>query len=167
MTASLQRVTTEYDETEDRIRLCGEREDGTAVVVWLTQRLLRRLLPMLLEWLEQQGADMPRADLLLGLAQQAAQAELAPQQPVQAAPDSATWLAQAVDLTRTPGGVGLVFRGDGDGEAATLTLATTPLQQWLGIVHQAYGKAEWPVDLWPEWLREAARPALPQATVLH
>lgn len=167
MAAALQRVTTEYVEAEDRLRLCGECEDGTAVVVWLTQRLLQRLLPMLFAWLERQGDDMPRADVLLGFAQQAALAELAPQLPVQAVSGSAAWLAQAVDVVRTAEAVGLTFKGGEDGEAVALALAAKPLRQWLGIVQQACGKAGWPTAMWPQWMCENAPAALPPAATLH
>ena len=47
--------TTEYIEQEDRLRLVGSFEQGK-VVVWLTLRLLQRLLPLFVRWLEQQQA---------------------------------------------------------------------------------------------------------------
>ncbi len=46
---TLQRITTEYVELEDRILLAGELGNREAVVVWLTQRLLQRLVPVLHE----------------------------------------------------------------------------------------------------------------------
>ena len=61
----LQRITTEFIDSEDRIRLCGECSPQQTVVLWLTQRMLNRLVPHLLNWLEQQtgvsgglGADL-------------------------------------------------------------------------------------------------------------
>ena len=54
MTTTLRRITTEYIEIEDRLRISGEIADAEAVVIWLTQRLLLRLLPLLLQWLDQQ-----------------------------------------------------------------------------------------------------------------
>ena len=41
MTDSLDRITTEYIDTEDRIRLSGQYAGGPAVVIWLTQRLIQ------------------------------------------------------------------------------------------------------------------------------
>lgn len=64
--AELQRFTTEYVEIEDRIRLAGETAPGHTVVLWLTQRLLARLLPHLLQWLEQQTGATIRGDILQG-----------------------------------------------------------------------------------------------------
>lgn len=43
MTDTLQRITTEYIEAEDRIRLAGEAGEKT-MVLWLTQRFLNRLI---------------------------------------------------------------------------------------------------------------------------
>ena len=51
--AELQRITTEFVDAEDRIRLAGEDAAGEAVVLWLTQRLLNRLVAHLCDWLEQ------------------------------------------------------------------------------------------------------------------
>jgi len=41
MTSNLDRITTEYIDAEDRLRLSGKYADGAAVVIWLTQRLIR------------------------------------------------------------------------------------------------------------------------------
>lgn len=166
MSQSLQRITTEYIDLEDRIRLAGEVENAAPVVVWLTQRLLLRLLPALLQGLERQGADTPLAEVLHGFAQQAARAELAPQTPVRAGVGSTAWLALSVDIARTEPAVSLTFRG-ADGQEASLTLAAKPLRQWLSILHDAYIKAEWTLEVWPEWLRECVIPTRQQAVVLH
>ncbi|MBC7859879.1 MAG: hypothetical protein H7Z39_14125, partial [Burkholderiaceae bacterium] len=81
--SALQRITTEYVGVEDRIRLSGRDDaddagDGRTVVIWITQRLLQRLLPVLVEWLERQDGATLRADIARSFAQQAARAELAP-----------------------------------------------------------------------------------------
>lgn len=167
MMQSLQRITTEYIVHEDRVRLSGEVEKNAApVVVWLTQRLLQRLLPALLQWLDRQGAATPRAEILQSFAQQAARAELAPQAPVRAGAGSTVWLALSVDIAQTEQAVSLTFRG-ADGQEATLKLEAKPLRQWLSILHDVYIKAEWPLEVWPEWLRESVIPARQQAVVLH
>lgn len=166
MTSSLQRVTTEYIDLEDRIRLSGEAENAELVVIWLSQRLLRRLLPVLLQWLGRQVDETPRADALQSFALQAALAELSGQKPIQAGADSATWLATSVDISQSDQMVGLTFRGDNQ-QSATLILAAQPLRQWLGIVHGAYLKAEWALDIWPAWLRESRAALTRHAAALH
>ena len=90
--STLQRITTEYVEQEDRIRLSGEFASGDTVVLWLTQRLLHRLVPHLTAWLARQVApassipavEAAHQDIVQGFAQQAARAQLAPEPPVRA-----------------------------------------------------------------------------------
>lgn len=153
---ALERITTEYIETEDRIRLSGEAADGAPVAIWLSLRLLQRLLPALLPLLEGRRSDL-HAGIMQGFAQQAARAELKPQAPVQVRVDSAAWLAFAVDIAPTGQAVTLTFRS-ADGQAAAIALGALPLRQWLGILHDMYVKAEWPLAVWPDWVRESALP---------
>jgi len=162
----LQRITTEYIDVEDRIRLSGRVENASPIVIWVTYRLLQRLVPPLLRWLERQGADLPRAEVLQSFAQHAARAAVVPQAPVRATVDSAAWLARSVDLTQFDQAVRLTFRG-AEGQEATMLLAAKLLRQWLGIIHDGYVKAAWPLDVWPEWLRESSPPTNPQPLVLH
>lgn len=159
--ADLQRITTEYIDSEDRIRLSGELSPQSTVVLWLTQRLINRLLPHLLGWLEQQAGNGAMGELFQGFAQQAAMATLEQQPPVQSAPQSQALLVQAVNLAAAAEGVRLTFRCVGDmsapegSDAIGLTLHAQPLRQWLGILHTQYCKADWPLTGWPDWLTEA------------
>lgn len=162
--AALERITTQYIDSQDRVRLAGVSGNAAPVVIWLTQRLLQRLLPVLFQWLQRQDSTLPLAEVFHGFAQQAAQAELTPQVPVQVEAASCAWLALSVDISRSNESVDLTFRGP-DGENATLILATKPLRQWLGIIHEAYRQAQWPLQAWPEWLQASEdimqqRPAL-------
>lgn len=168
--ADLQRITTEYIEAQDRLRLAGELADGAPQVLWLTQRLLQRLLPVLLQQLQGAGAgaetDTPYADLLHSFVQQSARAELVPQPPVQASDSSPAWLVVSVDIVQSAEGVRLTFKGAQD-QQVSLALVTLALRQWLGIVHDAYAKAEWPLQGWPQWLQEGSESSAVQAVVLH
>lgn len=113
---NLQRVTTSYVDSEDRLRLAGETPQGEAVVLWLTQRLLARLLPIFFQWLEQHqtgttsesgadgrslaraAAEQGHADWLHSFAQQAAVAGLVAQPPVQTAQARGSQLVHSVDV---------------------------------------------------------------------
>lgn len=168
MTQVLERITTEYIDTEDRIRLSGEvGSDDVPVMIWLTQRLLQRLLPILLLWLENQNADMPHAEILHGFAQQAAKAELTPQAPVLAGSNSTAWLAHSVDIEQSEQAVTLTFYGADGQEPVSLTLVATPLRQWLSIVYDAYLKAEWSIEIWPGWLRQSLLSVQEQAVMMQ
>ena len=146
----LQRITTEYVDTEDRIRLSGEVEENTSIVLWLTQRLLARLITHLLRLIEKQSLDLgntgsanpaPASSLMQGFAQQVAQAELIPELPVQAAANAKSWLVLEVDFSLSPEGtLVLIFKREagkaaaqeGEGEDAgktTLTIEAKQLRQ--------------------------------------
>lgn len=181
---TLKKLTIDYVAVEDRVRLSGACEQGGQLGIWLTRRLLDRLVPVLLDWVERQATDvpgraspaltdrqgtldrqLPRAEPLHGFAQQAARQRLKPQAPVRPRADDARWLAVAVDIQRGRQGVRLVVRGAADSERAEFPLAVTPLRSWLNILHDAYRKADWPLDVWPDWVRDAATP--PRAAVRH
>ena len=125
----LERVTTRYSVAQDRICVAGALPGGSPVVLWLTQRLQ-------------------------GFAQQAARAQLQPQAPVQVPEGSRSCLVEGVDMGRSPEMVRLVFR-DAQGAVAAMVLQPQPLRQWLGIVFDAWQQAEWPLEVWPDWLRES------------
>ncbi len=170
MTPKLSRITTLYVDRDDRIRLAGEIADGAPVVIWLTQRLLYRLLPLLLKPLEPtaktaSGPASAHSEILHSFAQQAARAELVTQSAVRATPASAEWLALAVTVTASAQFLRVTFRGE-IGEA-DLELPAKPLRQWLGILHSATCKAGWPQDAWPDWIRENTTPVKQSGVVLH
>lgn len=57
--SELKRITITYSPHEDRVRLSGERANTEREAIWLTRRLLDRLLPVLVEWIEHEGNDLP------------------------------------------------------------------------------------------------------------
>lgn len=176
MALELQRITTEYVEHEDRIRLSGERPNGDTVVLWLTQRLLNRLVPHLTAWLDRQvpsASTIPafqaaHQDIVQGFAQQAARAQLAPEPPVRASSPVASGRVDAVDIAQGEDAVVLTFKGKADVQAV-LKLAAQPLRQWLGIVYEQCLRAEWPTTAWPAWMEQAQLSSTPAtgSAVLH
>ena len=158
----LKRVTTEMHELEDRLQLVGELESGEPVVFWLTQRLVKRLVPHLLSWLQPAAPGVTAAasvpdyhtDAIQSFAQQAAVAQLPEQPPVQAAQQDSTLLIDSIDVVRTPEIIALTFKV---GELkATLLMAQQPLRQWLAILHDQCRKGEWALDIWPDWIIDSA-----------
>lgn len=157
----MHKMTSEFVEDEDRMRLTGELKEGGTVVIWLTQRLLTRLLPHLFKWLEKQsGSNLP-TELVLSFAQQAARAELSPEPPVKSSEDAQAWLACAVDITVEPTGLRLLFRSLQQ-EQAGVTLQPQQLRQWLSILHDLWRRAEWSAGLWPEWIVSSDPAATPK-----
>ena len=164
----LQRFTTEYVPEEDRICVLGRATDGGAVIqrIWLTARLLRRVVPILLERLEPpRQMETPRGAAIQRFAQQAARAEqpTLPRVTLPATPEaSISWVAHAVRVRHTAESLTLTFKGPGE-EEAQLVLVPKLHRQWLNILHDHWVRAGWPLDLWPAWMREGADPVKAQA----
>lgn len=158
----LQRLTTEYDTAEDRIRLIGADSNEQTVLLWLTQRLLNHLVAYLCQWLEQHGIPGDAAmalpehhrELAQGFAQQAARLRQIPELPVLSHSSEATWRVASIIVASSPSAVGLTLLGEA-GQATTLTLAPLAVRQWLGIVYDLYRTAGWPLSIWPAWMMEA------------
>ncbi len=191
MIAAISRFTTDYVDSEDRLRLTGEvaeatpgsapvsTPESTPVSMWLTQRLALRLVTSLLRWLDIQiGATVGKGgdaasrssveemqkQVVHGFAQEAALAELKRLEPVPAAA-GAGWLIQSIDVTPRQQGIGLVFRA-ADGRAAGLGMTVAELRQWLAIVRTAWLQAGWSEAAWPVWMNGEAKPA-ERHIVLH
>lgn len=149
----LESVTTEYIDIEDRVRLTGT-EGGKAVpmVLWLSQRLLQRLLPQLFKWLDQYHA---------GLQQRTQARQVQVQQRVTTEPPSQTlvltasmnmnWMVTSINLSFNASAVQLTFKGSNE-ESAVLVMNAELLRKWLVILQLAYRKAEWPTTDWPKWI---------------
>lgn len=152
----LQRITVDYVESEDRLRLRGQDAGGETVVLWLTQRLLFRVVPHLCGWLEKQTVAGAPVDIVQGFAQQAAQAALEPSEPVPLPAAASGVLVQSIDLTPGSKAFILGFKPDSAGTVvASLVLEARSLRQWLGIVYRTCQAANWPSQTWPAWLVEA------------
>lgn len=157
MTPILHRFTTQYVDTEDRLRISGATSDGDVVVIWLVQRLLNRLMPRLAQWLTDHDNKLhssSRTEELKRLQQ--------PAPAVDAASESISWLARSVDIASGDAGVALTFHGEA-GQQATIHLPAVPVRRWLGIVYAQYAKAEWPEDTWAQVL-EGYRTTAPLST---
>ncbi|MES2262011.1 MAG: hypothetical protein V4724_26115 [Pseudomonadota bacterium] len=164
--AELQRITTQYIAVEDRVRLAGKTDSDTPVVMWLTQRLLARMVPVLLRWLESNAAGAFQPAIAHGFAQHAARAGLRLSEPVLPAANSMAWLVSVVDVAQSSLTMQLTFKG-GDDERIDFILEAQPLRQWLAILHNAYRQAEWPFDIWPDWINDKNDNVLEPGTVLH
>jgi hypothetical protein len=178
----LERLTTRYDPNEDRMQITGVADDGQTLTLWLTQRLLNRLVLHLCSSLEQPNQQpgnslnssvtslsLPvRNHLEQSFAQQRARSALSVQPPVVPVADAPQWRVDSVDIKQGSGRVHLVLKGAIDGQQALLPLPLPVLRQWLGVVFEQYRQGGWPMQVWPAWMEEAHRPpAAPGHTVVH
>lgn len=182
MTVILKRITTLYIPVEDRIRLTGADESGTTLTLWLTHRLLNRLITHLCEGLEKQtisdvlgsGGGGPssipsvQAHMVQTFAQQKAAAALPKTSPVVPVQHSSAWVVESVVLKPGKRNVRLTFKGLDAANSAVLTLSSIELRQWLGIVFKQSQKAAWVTHGWPAWIEEASNsPLTHQPHALH
>ena len=163
----LQRVTTEYVELEDRIRLKGALEDGGSLVLWLTRRMVERLLPHLVQWLATQIQGSMDGELLQSFAQDAARAAITPQPPVVASEASRQSLVAVVDLQHNEQRMVLTFKDQEGGMQGQLALEATPLRQWLEIMQAGCLQAGWTMDVWPDWMVQTKEAAAPPSRLMH
>lgn len=165
--SSLQRITTEYSEVEDRIRLVGEAAHQT-VVLWCTQRLMNRLVPHLCKWLEERVGRTPSCEVRQAFAQHRARSELMPQVPVRGDAKHLAVLVHSVDLRASKAGVSLLFKDATGDTVASLPFEPRALRQWLNILGDQYHRGQWPLTVWPNWVVEPkVPPAADHAAVLH
>lgn len=171
----LQRLTTEYIEKEDRIRISGEGKEGELVSFWLTQRLLSRLIRYLVSSIEESpSTDEPnnitdvRTNALFNeMAQQVAQQHLPAQPPVVTPEENNSWLVSEVDISKDQQHIKLVFKNTRPIHTE-LMLDKYQLRQWLSILFHLWQQAEWPLSVWPDWiLNTSKKPAASSIMALH
>lgn len=173
--SELRRLTSEYVDFEDRIRLTGEGEDGQRVILWLTRRLLDRLVPHLVDWLAQHEPRAPdvlahsvaRSSTYQRFEQEVAHHAFKPQPPVRARLGESNWLVCTVELKSSPHVLRLLFKGRLALENAQFNPGGKTLRQWLKVIHGAYLAAGWPTDVWPNWMHESTPPQVGVPPAFH
>lgn len=158
----LHRLTTEYSETEDRIRISGLDEDDDVHVLWLTQRLTNLLIATLVKNLEKLSsasgnADKVTTELVQGFEQHNAASQITLVAPVIATKKNTEWLIQSIDVNQNEDMVFLVLKGSQEQESP-IAFDQVQLRQWLAICFSLFKKSLWPMDVWPSWMSEEAKP---------
>ena len=165
----LQRFTTQYKGAEDRILLIGEDKVGEVVSLWLTQRLLLKTVPVLVEWLQKNNpVDLRTKD---NSAQAREMTQVFSRKPVRPKASATSQMPEnsetaaavvtveepilihSIDLNLNDKLLRLRFR-HGDRELGNLTLNGSQLRQWLAVLHVLWRNAGWPTQIWPRWLSE-------------
>ena len=148
----LTKVTVTYSEVEDRICMSALLQESEPVMFLLTLRLCRLLVRALTDHLERSvsGSDLLDIGLLLTCQQRDAEWQHEPSEPVRFSKGLQVLLPERVDLSYTAESAVLLF-SVGDGDIAQLPMSMQELRQWLGIVHRQFKRADWPMDVWPEW----------------
>lgn len=171
--ALIQKLTVSYDEREDRLLLAAQCADGEAQGLWLTQRLTRPLVKVLLSRLDDAvSADTARVredhrSVMQAWEQSAAAIHQEHPEPVTVSPEDEHGLIDTVNVVCLANGdFQLVFHWP-QGNALSFPVSSTAMRQWLGILHQQYRRADWPVaGVWPAWF-DTAQNTAKQPVVIH
>lgn len=148
---NIERFTTEYHPAEDRIRFLVTDAKGSVQLLWLTRRLINRLILAVVECLEKETESKPESEILQSFSQQSATSKISPEEQVVGEIDTESWLVTHIDLTPSQQVVKLVFY-DKNEHRARLNFSRIKLRQWMSILSEMYRRAGWLESIWPDWL---------------
>ncbi|WP_156899641.1 hypothetical protein [Marinobacterium litorale] len=179
---TISRITTEYIPQEDRVRLSGQINDQSEAVcvLWLTQRLLRQLVPVIIKWLEPRvvetvslkdetagtegvastgrsrtaaaGAKRERTQQNDSSSRRQLSDQTESVEPVRGNQESETWLVYSLNLQQSSDGMRLVFRSQDSSTEVCMPLNEEHLERWMGILMDCFLRGSWPLDQWPDWM---------------
>ena len=172
--SKLKRITTEYIELEDRIRLAGLTEENQTVCIWLTMRLLKRLITHCLNLLEKNTPELKEMPTqneqcrksIHNFVQQSAEQQVVEETAVKVTKNSPNHLAAEIDVKSDHAGVTIIFKGEFSSHYA-IYLNNQQLRQWLGMLHMIWQKAEWPNLVWPDWMSGIAAETSTDEDAIH
>ena len=172
--SGLQKITTDYNEQEDRLTIAGLTETSETVLFWLTMRLASRLISHCLGILEK---DVPESknnskvneqpeENIQSFAQQSAEAQLNQEAAVKVTDNSPKLLIVEIDIKTSSTGVTLIFKQQSDNHYE-ISLNNRQLRQWLGMLYTVWQKTEWPTNIWPDWILTSRFQSKAGVTLIH
>jgi len=133
-------ITLGYSIEQDRIRLRGVDANGKTLTLWLTARLLNRLIPHLIKrqaaiTLSNTNPELTGADALESIGKQSNE--------VQCAPGSPELLVTSIDLSIHEGQLLLLFKDAEETCCVAFLMPPEVLQQWNAGLKQCFEQAGW------------------------
>lgn len=171
---SLERITTEYIELEDRIRLASLTDDNQTISIWLTMRLLRRLITHCLNLLAKSTPGLEKAPTqneksrksIQNFVQKSAEQQIVVETAVTVTENSPDYLAAEIDVRNDYAGVTIIFKDEFNSNYS-IYLNNRQLRQWLSMLHMIWQKAEWSTLIWPDWMSSDPQETASAATSVH
>ena len=167
--SEIHRFSLIYDPAEDRLGWDTEDQDGATTRLWLTQRLTRALLTAILPMVRSSVAtDLPAAHqaTVQSWEQAAAMADFGKVPAVQTKTESTVGLVRQVNLTPKDDTMIVNFEF-GEGETRTLGIGQPQLRQTLTVIYRLHIAAQWPLDLWPDWIKDPSPAPSGETPVRH
>lgn len=161
----LERITTLYSPEQDRVSLNATLRAGGTARIWLTQRIIHKLVPALISIVEPRHKDPVYTEIIAGVSQQKAVERHEPQAPVNVTEPTHDWLVSKVDLQIAQSGAVVIFC-NAKGQKARVAMNGELLRQWLSILRRVYLMAEWHGAEWPAWMA-VPQPSEATPKVLH
>jgi len=156
----LNKVTLRYNKTEDRIRMDAQSGDGEVVAFWFTQRVCRELIKGFVSYFNKTSLTAAKAlpqnlSAVQEFLHDKARGDLKPSAPVRDSQIQVE-LVNKLQLRASRNRVQIELPLP---EKAKAVLVMKPMEarQWLGILHQQYVLAEWPLDIWPDWIKHQSQ----------
>jgi len=154
----IQTFTGRYDPLEDRLRLDAVDAAGGKQVIFLTRRLVDRVIPVLVSHLEGKTPEGVPADLAQGMSQSRARqarqtGDTSP--TVVAESETPTWLCRTIHVQKARQGLNVIFTDDVS-VSAVMPMVEANLRAVLDIFLELYTKAGWPTEPFPEWMKPEA-----------
>ena len=154
----IQTFTARYDPVEDRLRLDAVDAQGGKQAIFLTRRLVDRVIPVLVSHLEGKTPEGVPADLAQGMSQSRARqarqtGEATP--AIAAAPETPSWLCRTMHFQKADHGLNVIFTDDTQVDAV-MPMVEANLRAVLDILLELYTKACWPTEPFPEWIKPEA-----------
>ena len=146
-----------FDPMEDRIVMDSSDKNEKVERLWLSRRLLDRLIPSLADQLEVNLSNKIPTELEQTLAQEMAEMDKKQSEAVKIKTKNPSWLVTSIQIRRKEQNFQLVFLGENKNEStlaknqAKFDLAIANLRQWLNAVYKIYLKAEWETKVFPPW----------------
>ncbi len=152
----LEKITFVYEPREDRLLARVLAADGTRSALWVTQRLALRLVGALARHLDEAAAgdEARHQQQLQSFRHQAALLSSQPGPPVDAIDPAGAPLIDTIDVQLFRDQVELQLHLPA--QPAVLRLSNDHIRQLLQILFNLFRHAEWPVDAWPAWVRNAS-----------
>ena len=146
-------VTLTYSVMEDRVRLDGIDSEGETLTLWLTARLLSRLIP----YLQQQ---QPEKRSMHQVSPRSVAAASQKTDAVQCSAGSPEVLVVSVDVRSRTGSICLSFKDIDHYQRATFVLSAETFDCWSSGLKQCFKRAGWPQDVFERYSTIAEEAAI-------
>ncbi len=150
---SIVTVTMQFDPLEDRLIMdCSDKSKNTQRL-WLTRRLLDRLIPSLTDQLEVNSTNKISKELEQSFEQEKAEINKTKTESVKLLKNNPSWLVTSVKVGKNRQEFKLLFiENENYQNKAEFVLAIPNLRQWLNALFKIYLKANWDTKFFPGWI---------------